>query len=450
MVKYIQVNGDFMKTKSRVKKITPYFYVMISFLIVVLIGTLLLFLPISKKEGSLSFLDALFTSISATCVTGLAVVPICDLSIFGRIVICILIEIGGLSFLTIAIFVLVILGKRLSIGSRFMMKEALNQNSASDIVPLIKRIVTISFSIQFVFMIINFVIFLLSGFNVLTSLEYSIFHTISAFNNAGFDIFGYDSMISFSTNIALNISTMVLIVLGGLGFIVYIDIFNFKKRYFHFHTKVVLTMSLVLIVAGTLILKLLMGSEITWLEAMFTSITTRTAGFTTIDLSEIAIKPVFMILLILMFIGASPCSTGGGIKTTTFFTMFVAIIYMAIGKKPKAFHRRISTDSILKAFTLSTIAIFYCIVVTFLIHASLASSGISISDVAFEVVSAFGTVGLSTGITPSLNAFSKIVIGITMFIGRLGPLTIVSIWNRNWMKNTNSEVDYIEERIMIG
>lgn len=439
-----------MKQKSKVKKITPYFYVMISFLIVILIGTLLLLLPISKKEGSLSFVDALFTSISATCVTGLAVAPICDLTIFGRIIICLLIEIGGLSFLTIAIFVLVILGKRLSIGSRFMMKEALNQNSASDIIPLIKRIVTISFSIQLVFIIVNFVIFLVSGFNIPTSIEYSIFHTISAFNNAGFDIFGYDSMISFSTNIALNISTMLLIVLGGLGFIVYIDIFNFKRRYFHFHTKVVLTMSAILIVFGTLVLKLLMGAEITWLEALFTSVTTRTAGFTTIDLSNIADKPAFMIFLILMFIGASPCSTGGGIKTTTIFTLLIAIIYMAVGKKPKAFNRRISTDSILKAFTLCTIAIFYCIVVTFLVHASLASNGVSISDVAFEVVSAFGTVGLSTGLTPALNVFSKIIIGITMFIGRLGPLTIVSIWNKNWMKNTKSEVDYIEERIMIG
>ncbi|MBP5407817.1 MAG: H(+)-transporting ATPase [Bacilli bacterium] len=439
-----------MKRKSRVKKITPYFYVMISFLIVILIGTLLLFLPISKKEGSLSFIDALFTSISATCVTGLAVVPICELTIVGRIIICIFIEIGGLSFLTIAIFVLVILGKRLSIGSRFMMKEALNQNSASDIIPLIKRIVTISFGIQFVFVIINFFIFLASGFDALTSIGYSTFHTISAFNNAGFDIFGYDSMISFSSNIALNISTMLLIVLGGLGFIVYIDIFNFKKRYYHFHTKVVLTMSAFLIVFGTLLIKLMMGNNITWLEAIFTSVTTRTAGFTTIDLSNITLNPVFMILLLLMFIGASPCSTGGGIKTTTVFTLVISILYMAIGKKPKAFNRRISTDSILKAFTLCTMAIFYCLVMTFLVHASLVSQGISLGDVAFEVISAFGTVGLSTGITTQLNVISKIIIGITMFIGRLGPLTIASLWNRNWMKNTNSEVDYIEERIMIG
>ena len=439
-----------MEKRSKVKKITPYFYVMISFLIVILIGTVLLLLPISKKEGSLSFIDALFTSISATCVTGLAVEPICDLTIFGRIVICVLIEIGGLSFLTIAIFVLVILGKRLSIGSRFMMKEALNQNTASDIIPLIKRIVTISFSIQLVFIIVNFFIFLNSGFDVFTSFGYSAFHTISSFNNAGFDIFGYDSMISFSNNILLNISTMLLIVLGGLGFIVYIDIFNFKKRYYHFHTKVVLTMSSILIVFGTLLIKLMLGGNVTWLEAIFTSVTTRTAGFTTIDLSQIDQSPVFMIMLMLMFIGASPCSTGGGIKTTTVFTLLISIIYMAVGKKPKAFNRRISTDSILKAFTLCTIAIFYCIVVTFLVHASLVSQGIGLGQVAFEVVSAFGTVGLSTGITPQLNVFSKIIIGITMFIGRLGPLTIASLWNRNWMKNTNSEVDYIEEKIMIG
>ena len=186
---------------------------------------------------------------------------------------------------------LVILGKRLSIGSRFMMKEALNQNTASDIIPLIKRIVTISFTIQLIFIVINFFIFLNSGFDVFTSFGYSAFHTISSFNNAGFDIFGYESMISFSNNILLNISTMLLIVLGGLGFIVYIDIFNFKKRYYHFHTKVVLTMSSILIVFGTLMIKLMLGGNVTWLEAIFTSVTTRTAGFTTIDLSQIDQSP---------------------------------------------------------------------------------------------------------------------------------------------------------------
>ena len=446
-----------MSKIKRKNKITPYFYVMLSFLGVILAGSLLLFLPISAKEGvKISYIDALFTSVSATCVTGLATINIASsLSIFGKILLAILIEIGGLSFLTIAIFVLLILGKRLGIGSRFMMKEALNQTSASDIIKLIKRIIAISFSIQAVFIVINFVIFMIDGNNWYISLAYSAFHTISSFNNAGFDIFGTSSMIEYSSNIALNISTMLLIIIGGLGFIVITDIFNFKKKYLNFHTKVVLTMSATLIVFGTFMIKFLMGNEITWLEAIFTSVTTRTAGFTTIDLSYITKNSVFVIIIFLMFVGASPCSTGGGIKTTTLFTILIAIFYLGRGKKPKAFNRKINTDSILKAFTLSTIAIVYCMVIVFLVYTfqpEIEGAGFdySLASVVFEVISAFGTVGLSVGLTPHLSVFCKVLISITMFIGRLGPLTIVSIWNKNWMKNTNSEVDYIEEKIMIG
>lgn len=446
-----------MKNIKRKKKITPYLYVLISFACVILVGTLLLYLPISIKDGqSIKFVDAFFTSVSATCVTGLATVNIAStFSMFGKIIIAILIEIGGLSFLTIAVFFLIIIGKKMGIGSRFMMKEALNQNSVSGIMTLIRRIICISFAIQGIFVLINFFIFLGYGSSWQTALSYSIFHTISSFNNAGFDIFGANSMIDYSDKVLLNISTMILIVLGGMGFIVIVDILNFKKRYLNFHSKVVITMTVSLIIFGTLSIKLLMGANVTWLEALFTSVSTRTAGFTTIDLSFITKEPVFVIIIVLMFVGASPCSTGGGIKTTTLFTMIIAIFYLARGKKPKAFHRRISTESILKAFTLSTLAIIYCIVVVFIIYAvqkqpSVDTFDFSLSSIVFETISAFGTVGLSVGLTPHLLVPCKLLICLTMFIGRLGPLTIVSIWNNNWMKNTNSEVNYIEERIMIG
>ena len=446
-----------MKNIRKKKMITPYLYVLVSFVCVILVGTLLLYLPISIKEGqSIKLVDAFFTSVSATCVTGLATVNIAStFSIFGKIVIAILIEIGGLSFLTIAVFFLIVIGKKMGIGSRFMMKEALNQNSASGIMLLIKRIIRISFAIQGIFVIINFFIFLGYGSPWQDAIAYSLFHTISSFNNAGFDIFGANSMIDYADKILLNVSTILLIVLGGIGFIVITDILNFKKKYLNFHSKVVLMMTTALIIFGTLTIKLLMGSEITWLEAIFTSVTTRTAGFTTIDLSFITKEPVFVIIIVLMFVGASPCSTGGGIKTTTLFTMLVAIFYMARGKKPRAFHRRISTESILKAFTLSTLAILYCIAVVFIIYAvqkqpAVDTFDFSLSSIVFETISAFGTVGLSVGLTPHLLVPCKLLICLTMFIGRLGPLTIVSIWNNNWMKNTNSEVNYIEEKIMIG
>ena len=438
-------------------KITPYFYVMFSFLAVILIGTLLLYLPISTHEGfRLSFLDAFFTSVSATCVTGLSVVTISEtLTVFGKVILAILIEIGGLSFLTIAAFVMIVLVRKLGITSRFLMKEALNQNSAQGIMALIRKIIVVAAIIQFIFIIINTFIFMPISDSFIKAFGLGAFHTISSFNNAGFDILGDSSLINYSNNIMLNISTIVLIILGGLGFIVITDIFNFKKKYISFHSKIVLTMTSILIVFGTLFIKLLMGSSITWLEALFTSVTTRTAGFTTIDLSHITEQPAFIIILVLMFIGASPCSTGGGIKTTTTFTMVIAIFYMAIGKKPKAFNRSISIESILKAFTLSTIGIFYCVLVVFIVYLLQtpvvgASFDYSISSVIFEVVSAFGTVGLSVGLTPYLTTACKLLICLTMFIGRLGPLTIVSLWNNNWMKNTSSEVKYIEEKIMIG
>jgi len=303
--------------------------------------------------------------------------------------------------------------------------------------------------------VINFFI-LLRYFNWSEAIGYSLFHTISAFNNAGFDIFGSNSMISFNNDVLLDISTMVLVVLGGLGFIVIVDIFSQKKanRGLSFHTKVVLSTTLTLIIGGFILIKLALYDQITWLEALFTSITARTAGFTVINLKEVLeplgenLNPIFILIIFLMFVGASPCSTGGGVKTTSLFTIVVSIYYLARGKKPKAFKRNISNDSILKAFSLVILALLYIMIITFAISA--IEKEMSFTDITFEVVSAFGTVGLSMGITSSLSTISKILIAMTMFFGRLGPLTIASLWNSNWMKQTNEGVRYIEEKIIIG
>lgn len=443
--------------KKKYHKVTPYLIVILSFTIVIMVGTFLLSLPISCKDNSsMGLVNAFFMTVSASCVTGLTVIANvgATLSIFGKIVIAILIEIGGLSFLTFAFFVLIILGKKVGVSSRFLMKEALNQNTTSDIMKLVKRIVFISLSIQFVGWIINCFILFKYYPNFFECIGISAFHTISSFNNAGFDIFGYDtSMIPFQTDIALNVVTMILIVIGGLGFIVLVDIFRRKKNKtildLSLHSKIVLVTTCVLLIIGTLLFKLTMNNNVSWLEAAFMSVSARTAGFSSIDLQAfMSGNPSYVIMIMLMFIGASPCSTGGGVKTTTVFTIFVSLFYIAIGKKPKAFNRALSNESIIKAFALVSFSLFYVIFIVFLVN--VLEPSIALNDIIFEVVSAFGTVGLSLGITGSLGVFSKILIAITMFIGRLGPLTVISIWNTRWMQNTSEHVKYIEEKIIIG
>ncbi len=441
-----------MNNKNTKKRTTPYLRILISFAIVILIGTLLLWLPISTKDRQgLSFMEALFMSTSSTCVTGLTVVANLgtEMSFFGKFVIAMLIEIGGLSFLTIAIFVFIVIGSKVGIGNRLLLKEALNQNTTIGIVGLVKKIVLMSISIQLIGGTINTIILYASGFYpFFDSLGIGMFHAISSFNNAGLDIFGYNSnMIEFQSHWLLNINTMLMIILGGIGFIVIADVIKQKRwRKFSFHTKVVLPATAILLVGGTLLLKLAVP-DMTWLQSIFQSVTARTAGFCTYDMSQLT-PAGETIMIILMFIGASPCSTGGGIKTTTLFVVFITIAYYARGKTPKAYHRKISDHSIYKAFSLVTIAVIYNALIILAI--SLIEPGMAVNDITFETISAFGTVGLSKGITASLQPLSQILICMTMFFGRLGPLTIISLWNNNWMNDSNEQIQYVEERLIIG
>ena len=437
------------------RKISPYLIIILSYLFVILIGAILFWLPFSTVDNQgLSVMESFFTATSAICVTGLSVIPNLGetLSVFGKIVLAILIEVGGLGFLTLAVFMFIVLGLKIGIAERFLMKEALNQNSARGVIRLIKAIILITLSIQFFGMLINLIVFL-DGNTFFKALGLSAFHSISSFNNAGFDIFGFDnSMVNYGSNILLNINTMLLIVLGGIGFIVIYDVIDSIKKKdlkkLSRHTKVVLIVSLVLIISGMLLMKLSMYNQIGWLEALFQSITARTAGFSTIDISTVS-PPAYMVLIFLMFVGASPTSTGGGIKTTTLFVLIATIISYARGKSPKIFSRKISQHSIFKAFSLTVFVITYIIMISFLIL--LVEDGFGINETVFEVVSAFGTVGLSMGITSSLSPISQILISITMLFGRLGPLTVISIWNKNRIRESEEEdIKYIEEKIIIG
>lgn len=429
------------------KKISPFFYIVFGFLSIILIGMILLKLPISVQEGqSISWIDALFTATSAVCVTGLTVFEVATtLSVFGKVVLAILMQIGGLGIVSVAIFFLIMIGGRIGIGNRILIKEALNQNSTQGMVRLIQKIFIIAFAIELIAMIVYFTIFI-QEFAFWEALGHSAFHAISSFNNAGFDILGGNSLASYQNNFALLFTTTIFIIAGGLGFIVLFDLIEKRKyRKFSTHTKIVLTTSLVLILGGTLLLRL--TSNITWLDAYFHSVSARTAGFSSLDLRNLGNASI-LVLLILMFIGASPVSTGGGIKTTTFYIMVKVLFSYAFDKPVITHHRKISQQIIFKAFALTIVSTLVIISIMFVVMS--IEKNLTFMEVFFETMSAFGTVGLSLGITPTLQSSSKGVISLLMFFGRLGPLTIISIFNSNWKKASQSNVDYIEEKLIIG
>lgn len=437
--------------KKRKIKIHPYVFIILTFLSVILIGTMCFMLPWAVQDGNrLNFVDSLFMSTSCVCVTGLSVVNASvQLSIFGKIVMAVLMEIGGLSFLTIAVCFFSLLGGKIGIGNRYLLREALNQNSLAGIVHLVKRIILISFVIQFIGIILNyFALMSYYDYQFGKTLGAAVYHSIASFNNAGFDIFGNSSMIPFKDNVLLNISTIGLIVSGGLGFIVIDELVcKHSIKRLSIHSKIVLTMTAIFIIVGMLVFKLAMYDDITWLQALFTSVTCRTAGFTSIDMSTLP-PAAYVMAIMLMFIGASPCSTGGGIKTTTILVILLTFVYYAQGKKPKIFHRRVSDSSIFKAFVLFGVAVIFILVGTLLI--GLIQPDLSLQHILFEVVSGFTTTGLSMGITTSLSAASKIIMCILMFFGRLGPLTIIGVVNHNWMTASKENVQYVEERIIVG
>ena len=272
----------------KTKKIHPYFIIILTFLAVILTGTLLLVLPVSSSTGkSIGFVDSLFMSTSAVCVTGLGTITInTSMCLFGKIVMALLMEIGGLSILTIAIFFFTILGAKLSVSNKFLLREALNQNSVRGVTTLVIKIVIWAALIQFIGVVLNMFAFMpMFDGNFPKALGYSIFHSIASFNNAGFDTFGDQSMIPYTDNLMLNTSTMFLIIFGGIGFVVLSDIVR-KRRWktLQLHTKLVLVTTFVLIFGGAVLIKLSWGS-LSFLEALFTSVTSRTAGFTTIDLT---------------------------------------------------------------------------------------------------------------------------------------------------------------------
>lgn len=428
----------------RLRVMSPVRSIVLGFAIVILLGSILLSLPISHKPGvDVTPIDALFTSTSAVCVTGLVTLDTgSTFSIFGRTIIAILIQIGGLGFASVGVGLMLLTRRRVRFKERILIKEALNLNSMKGIVKLVRAILFMTLFFEIIGALINYTVFS-KNYSPLNAVGISIFHSISAFNNAGFDILGdFQSLVSYKDSIILNAATCGLIIFGGLGFIVIKEIIekhSFKN--FSLHSKAVVTMTLILLLSGTILLKI--SENINWMSAFFFSTSSRTAGFATISLNEFSNAGLF-IMIILMFIGASPGSTGGGIKTTAMFVLLVNAYSVATNRHCSAFKRKIPRAIVLKAYIIASLAIALICMNILLI--SIFEPNIEFMDLFFEVVSAFGTVGLSTGITPGLGIYSKAIIILTMFIGRLGPLTIATLL----AFKQKSNVCYSEEPLTVG
>lgn len=422
-----------MKFKLHLAKIlSPPLILVGGFLLIIAIGTVLLMMPFANQSGEhLPLIDALFTATSAACVTGLVVVDVgTTFNLFGQIVIMVLMQLGGLGFMTLATLFALVVGKRISLKDRLLLKEAINADSMEGIVRIIRKVLIFSFTIEGIAAVILALRWALEmPFG--QAVYYGIFHSVSLFNNGGFDLFG-NSFQYFTGDWLFNITASVLVVSGGLGFVVLNDLFEYrKKRRLSLQSKLVLSVSGSLIGIGALVLFIFEFTNphtlasLTWDEkiyaSFFQSVSTRSSGTSTIDITEMRQATQFFFIL-LMFIGASPGSTGGGIKTTTFLIMIGAVYAMIRGNRDIVFFRhRVPKELLMRALTIIMVSLIIFMIVVMLL---LTTEDAPFLALMFEAASAIGTVGLSVGVTPELSDWGKIIISLTMFIGRIGPLTI--------------------------
>ncbi len=409
------------------KKLSPVRIIALGFALTILLGSLLLIMPFSVKDGvELHYIDALYTSTSAVCVTGLIAVDAGDtFTPLGQFILAALIQIGGLGVTTIGAGIILAMGKRMDLKGRTIIKEAVNLDTGKGIVTLVKNIFITTVIFELIGAILSFTVFV-QDYPVGKAIGISFFHSVAAFNNSGFDILGnYQNLIPYRDNVMLNLTTCSLIFFGGIGFLVIREMWTKKFRWkkFSMHAKVVLTFSAALIVVGTVLIKL--TEDVTWMGAFFHSVSARTAGFSTYPLGTFS-NSGLLVLTVLMFIGASPGSTGGGIKTSTLFVLFQGIKSAATNKSEKGFHYSVPKDAFKKAAVITLLALGVVITGTYLF--TILEPEVGLMDALFEVTSAFGTVGLSTGITPGLGVSAKLLSILTMYIGRLGPLTVASLW----------------------
>ena len=444
-----------MKHLKKYLEDNPPLVLILSFLFLIVVGSLLLSLPISQNATKVPYIDCLFTATSSVCVTGLVTVATYSTwSFFGKLIIIILIQMGGLGFMTFATLIALVMGRRITLKDRLIIKEQTNSIDMQGMVKLIRYILISTFTIETIGAFLLMTKFVpMYGFK---GIFYSFFHSISAFCNAGFDILGPNSLIDINTNFFILLVIGLLIVIGGIGFNVILDIlhngFDFKK--FSLHSKIVLTTTvLMLSITSVLIFameffnpetigNLSLTDKIS--NSVFQAVTLRTAGFSAINQSKL-LDSSSVLSILNMFIGGSPAGTAGGIKTTTFALLIIVALSEIKGQEDvEVFNRRIRFSQVKKALAIITLSMVWVIFVTFAI---LVIDKAKYLDVVYEVVSAFGTVGLTRSLTPTLNIISKILIISTMYIGRVGSLTILFA-----LSNTKNKKAYKEahENIIIG
>jgi len=432
--------------------------------IFILIGALLLMLPISVKGEDIGFVNALFTATSAASVTGLSVVDTgAVFTLFGQVVILLLIQVGGLGIMTLSTVLMMIAGIRPGMTSRVAVQDTFNIDGIIDFRSILKDIILFTFVIEGVGAAL-LLFYFLPGRTLPEAVYVSIFHAVSAFCNAGFALFS-DSFIGFQKAWGFNLTVCLLIISGGIGFFVLSELrrkMPLTRRALSrlsLHSKIVLSVTAILIISGTILITVMEWNNTVShfslpekiLAGFFQAVTTRTAGFNTLPIGGMANEALFFMIL-LMFIGASPGSCGGGIKTTTVACLYSLGLSRLKGfEMPSLFKRSITQESVRRAASVAMVSILVVVAGTMVTLIAEAGSGGMLNrgkfiEIFFEVVSAFGTVGLSTGITGALTGLGKLVIAAVMFIGRLGPLVVAMAVSR---KNA-PRYSYAEENLMIG
>lgn len=440
-------------------KLSPYILILLSFAIMMFLGAFLLCLPLAQISGkSGNFLENLFTATSALCVTGLVVNDISiTYTIFGKIVILILIQLGGLGVLTVSSMVILSISRKMGYYTKKIVSEDINYNILTEIPRYLKNVSIVVFGIEFVGAVLLFFEFS-KKMPFIQAVGYSIFHSVSAFCNAGFALFS-NNMENYTGNILINFVITSLIILGGLGFAAILDVYNVIKktrRKLSTSTHLAIAMTIFLICFGAIMTFILeysnkgtignLSLHDKLLSSYFQSVTLRTAGFQTVDLATLT-TPTIIIYLFLMFIGASPGSTGGGLKTTTLGILLLGVMNAITGREDIEYRkRRLSWQIFNKACAILMLSLFYLFVM--IIIMSIFDSSKGFLPLLFELISAFGTVGLSMGLTAKLSIISKLIIILTMYIGRVGPLTIMYALSKK--KYREGKYKYPEETILIG
>lgn len=430
----------------------------LGFFMVILIGGILLSLPISSASGNATnFLDSLFTSTSAVCVTGLVTLDTgTHWNYIGKTIIIILIQIGGLGFMSFTTLFALLIKKKITLKERLILQEALNTFGIQGLVRLMRYILVFTFSVELLGALL-FATQFIPQFGLMKGIYYSIWHSISSFCNAGFDLMGhFSSITAYASNATILLTVATLIIIGGLGFTVWSELYNYKGyKKLSLHSKVVITITSILLIGGTILMFIFEYNNPGTIKDMnfidkitnsiMASVSPRTAGFNSVSTADMTNAGQFLTIL-LMFIGGSPGSTAGGIKTATFGILIVTLISIIRGRDDaEVFNKRISKDAVYKAFAVFMIGSGLVILVTLIL--CVTEGGISFKYLLYEATSAFATVGLTLGATTHLSIIGKIIIMITMYLGRVGPMTVVlALANRK----KKSAYKFPEDKILIG